>query len=82
MVGILAAAIQALVLYGASPSDARAAAQAAFSARQGKTRVRGNPDSRFFILLSNTVLLRPGVLPQKRCTRAGASSPGRGHSRW
>jgi hypothetical protein len=42
-----AAAIQALVLYGASPTEARAAAQAAFSARQGKTRVRGNPDSRF-----------------------------------
>ena len=47
-----AAAVRALVLYGVSPSGARIAAQAAFSARQGKTRVRGNPDSRFFISLS------------------------------
>jgi len=42
-----AAAIQALVLHGASPSEARAAVQAAFSARQGETRVRGNRDSPF-----------------------------------
>jgi len=79
-----AAAIRALVLHSASPQEARQAAQAAFSARQGKTRVRGNPDSRFFIPLSRLrYSSQPGGSAAEAANiRGGVSSLGRGYSRW
>lgn len=60
------------------------AAQAAFSARQGKTRVRGNPDSRFFIPLSRLrYSSQPGGSAAEAANiRGGVSSLGRGYSRW